>query len=313
MTALEIGADMGGSLRVPAAFCGVFSHKPTYGLVPQRGYVPPVDAVAELDMAVVGPMARSARDLRLLLSVIAAAPNIARAQPLALHNLKIGLWLDEPSFTLDPEVKAPIISLSERLAAMGAIIEPIKSPAPGLEMMRAYTTLLLAVVGYEMPWPQRAFYELLRGPAKLARALGAGPFFWAHGALAVTARHSEWLGANEVRAKLSASVTSVFSRYNLLLAPATPVVAFPHNHAPMPLRRLKLSDKRSVDYLEMLDWVGFATIFGLPATTVPAGLSASGLPVGVQIIGAHGCDSLTISFAEAIEAQIGGYGKPPNC
>ncbi len=99
MTALEIGADMGGSLRVPASFCGVFAHRPTYGLVPQRGYVPPVDAAADLDMAAVGPMARSARDLQLLLSIIAASPALGEPAPVELKDLKIALWLDrEPAF-----------------------------------------------------------------------------------------------------------------------------------------------------------------------------------------------------------------------
>ena len=92
---------MAGSLRIPASFCGVFAHKPNYSLVPQRGYVPPVNAAAELDMAVLGPMSRSARDLRLLLSIVADSPVLARTEPIALEGLKIALWLDEPSLTID--------------------------------------------------------------------------------------------------------------------------------------------------------------------------------------------------------------------
>ena len=194
----------------------------------------------------------------------------------------------------------------------GAVVESIRSPAPIAAMMFAFTMLLLAVIGFALPWLQRAFYELLRGPAKIARAFGAGPFSWAHGALGVTARHREWLEANETRAKLALSVGEFFSRFDVLLAPATPVVAFPHNHAPVLLRRLKCSDGRSVKYLEMLDWVGFATMFSLPATAVPAGLTCRGLPVGVQIVGPHGRDSLTLSLAQAIEEQIGGF-RPPPC
>jgi len=181
MSSLEIGADMAGSLRIPASFCGVFGHKPAYGLVPQRGYVPPVNAAAELDMAVLGPMSRSARDLRLLLSIIADSPVLARAEPVALEGLKIALWLDEPSLTIDPEAKTVIVRLAERLAAIGALVEPITSPAPMAPMMFAYTTLLFAVVGAELPWLERAFYSFLRGPARIARAMVAGPLSWAQG------------------------------------------------------------------------------------------------------------------------------------
>jgi amidase len=246
------------------------------------------------------------------LSIIAASPVFSGPESIELKSLKIALWIDEPGLTLDPESKAVVVRLAEQLARLGAIVEPIKSPMQTRAMMFAYTTLLLAVIGFEMPWLQRSAYELLRGPAKIARACGAGPFSWAHGALGVTARHREWLGANEARAKLALSVHEFFAQFDLVLAPATPVVAFPHNHAPVLLRKLKCSDGHSIKYLEMLDWVGFATMFGLPATAVPAGLTDRGLPVGVQIIGPHGRDSLTLSLAQIIDEQIGGF-RPPPC
>src|SRR5579871_1197489 len=81
ITALEIGSDIGGSLSHPANFCGVFSHKPTWGIVSQIGHVPPAPGwQSERDLNVVGPMARSARDLRLLLSVLEAGPLAAKSQ-----------------------------------------------------------------------------------------------------------------------------------------------------------------------------------------------------------------------------------------
>ncbi len=126
VTALEIGSDIGGSLRVPASFCGVFSHKPTWGLVSQYGHVPPSPGSwSERDLNVVGPMARSARDLRLLLSVIENGPLGAKAPPADLKTLRIGLWLDEPSFPLDPEVRAAVERFAAELAAAGAEVIPI--------------------------------------------------------------------------------------------------------------------------------------------------------------------------------------------
>jgi Asp-tRNA(Asn)/Glu-tRNA(Gln) amidotransferase A subunit family amidase len=107
VTPLEIGSDIGGSLRVPANFCGVFSHKPTWGTVSQRGHVPPhPGSYAERDLNVVGPMARSARDLRLLLSVMETGPLAPKAPAADLNETRIGVWLDEPLCPVDPEVRA---------------------------------------------------------------------------------------------------------------------------------------------------------------------------------------------------------------
>ena len=88
------------------------------------------------------------------------------------------------------------------------------------------------------------------------------------------------------------------------------MAAFHHDHAPIPLRKLKCSDGRRLSYLDMLDWVALATIFGLPATAIPAGLTELGLPVGVQIVGPHGRDSFTLSVAEIVDQQMGGFRAP---
>lgn len=147
VTPLEIGSDIGGSLRVPASFCGVFSHKPTWGMVSQRGHVPPSpNSFVERDLNVVGPMARSARSLRLLLSIIENGPLAPGAPPADLKEARIGLWLDDPLCPLDPEVRDVIQAFADELRATGAEVEAIPSPVDMRALLHAYQTLLGAVL-----------------------------------------------------------------------------------------------------------------------------------------------------------------------
>jgi amidase len=312
VTALEIGSDIGGSLRVPAAFCGVFAHKPTWGMVTQHGHVPPrPESRVERDLNVLGPMARSARDLRLLLSVLENGPLAAKASPANLAETRIGLWLDAPGFPLDPEVRSVIEGLAEALAAAGAVVEPIRSPVEPETLLRTYVTLLSAVSGEDLPPRQRRLYEMLRGPAKLALGLGAEPLSWASLALGYTARHREWLAADAVRGRLRHEMGSVFQRFDVILAPVAPVAAFPHDHRPFARRRLSSSDGAAFPYISLLSWIALASACRLPATAVPAGFTARGLPVGAQLIGPHGGDGKTLSVAQAIDENIHGFAVPP--
>src|SRR5262245_52426004 len=144
-------------MRVPASFCGVFAHKPTYGLVSQRGLVPPPGFAADLDLAVVGPMARSARDLRLLLSIIAESPIPAQAPPAKLKGLKVALWLDEPTFTLDADTKAVLEAFARRLQVPGAIVDHVACPVSVEQLMSTYVLLLFAITGADLPGPSAAF------------------------------------------------------------------------------------------------------------------------------------------------------------
>jgi amidase len=311
ITALEIGSDIGGSLRVPANFCGVFSHKPTWGLVSQHGHVPPSPGSwSERDLNVVGPMARSARDLRLLLSVIENGPMGAKAPPADLKTARVGLWLDEPGLPLDPEVRAVIESFAAELAAAGAEVTPIMAPVHVPTLASAYQTLLGAVIGEDMPPAMIRGMERMRGWAKWSMNRGAGPNSTAALALAYTATHREWMAADAVRNRLRREVLGVFESYDVILAPISPVVAFPHDHRPFNKRSLATSDGRTIPYSAMLNWIALATALHLPATTVPAGLAASGLPVGAQLIGPPGGDARTLALAQAIDENVRGFVAP---
>jgi len=311
ITALEIGSDIGGSLRIPASFCGVYAHKPTHGLVSQRGHVPPPPGtIAEGDLNVVGPMARSVRDLRLLLSVIANGPIGAKAPPADLKGLKIGVWAQEPDYPLDPECAAAIAGFAATLADQSAVVQPIH-PTETEPLMAAYTVLILSILGRGQPPKTQWAMRRMRGVVQFMRGLGLRDPAWAAQVMASTATHGEWLSANEARARIGERMKAVFEQVDVIIAPATPLCAFPHDHSPFNRRTLILSDGTRIPYRSMLNWIALATTCGLPATAIPIGPLANGLPFGVQVIGPRGGDSRTLAVAEAIEHAFGGFTAPP--
>ena len=177
ITPLDIGSDIGGSLRVPANFCGVYAHKPTYGLVSQRGHVPPKPGTAsEPDLNVVGPMARSARDLRLLLSILANGPIPARAPPAILNSLKVGLWIEEPQFALDAEVRTVIETFAADLGAAGAAVQRVETPVDARELIDVYMQLLYPIIMVDQPRLAAADRKPGARPGQVVRRRGAlGP------------------------------------------------------------------------------------------------------------------------------------------
>jgi amidase len=308
-TALEIGADIGGSLRIPAGFCGIACHRPSWGLISQRGIAAPPGYLSDYDLLVVGPMARSVRDLQLLLTVLA---DVAVSPTPPLGSLRIGVWQDEPTFPIDPEVRTVIEAFAGELQGRGVAVEPVASPASAQRMLSTYMTLLLAALSGALGPTTRAAFDLLRGPAKLAEVCGAGPLSWAHGVLGYTARHHEWLAASEERARVKAKVALAFAPYDAIVAPVTPTTAFAHDHGgTQATRRLSMSDGGHIRYLEQVDWIALAILCDLPVTVIPVGQTPEGMPVAVQIIGSAGSDAATLAIASALEAVAGGFQPPP--
>jgi amidase len=141
-------------------------------------------------------------------------------------------------------------------------------------------------------------------------ARGAPPTSQAAMILAYTATHREWMAADAVRRRLRREIGALFERFDVILAPITPVAAFPHDHRAFGKRRLKLSTGELVPYVSMLNWIGLATALHLPATAIPAGPAASGLPVGVQLIGPLNGDAKCLALAQAIEEAVRGFTPP---
>jgi amidase len=316
--ALSIGSDIGGSLRTPAHFCGVYAHKPTLGLAANRGMVPPaVPALpAEEGLAVVGPMARTARDLTLLLDVMAGPDPLTHGVayeltlPPARHerlcDFRVLVLDDHPFIPTGSAVRAGVNRVADALVEGGARVERHSPLLPDLaEAAVLYTQLLFSSTGARLPVEA---YEQLR-----ARAAGLSPDD--QGLDAVRLRglvfsHRDWIEANNRRERHRHGWRQLFAEFDAVVCPVTPTPAFPHDHNPDLLERRIDIDGVEYPYLDQLVWAGLATMPGLPATAVPAGRSPEGLPVGVQLIGPMFEDRTPLRLAELLEREIGGFQAP---
>ncbi len=315
--ALELGSDIGGSLRVPAHFCGVFAHKPSYGLVPRRGHTPPAVPALPLnvDLSVAGPMARSASDLALALDILAGPDE---PQSIAYHltmppprhtSLKEFRLLILDTHPLVPTSKATLAaleSLAKNLAKTGASVERATPLLPNVMLMsRIYLQLLNSMFGADIP------IESYRRLQQAASSLESDetPEQWRLRGTVLS--HRDWIHADRVRADLSANWRELFREFDAVICPVMPTPAFPHDHSSEQRKRRIIIDGTEYPYLDQIHWPGIATLIGLPATVLPIAQSPEGLPIGVQIIGPYLEDRTPIALAELIEREFGGFGAPP--
>jgi amidase len=316
---LEFGSDIGGSLRAPAHFCGVFSHKPSLDLVPQRGAGPPqTPAIAVRgDLAVVGPMARSAADLALQLAVVAGPDELAEgvgyklALPPPRHNkladFRVLVIDTHPLCPTAASISGVINGLAGQLERSGCKILRQSSALRDLaQTSRIYRQLLSAAFAADLPPEMRERVEVA------ARTLSPDDqSLAAFGLRGQTISHAEWIRKSRIRGGLRARWLGLFQEVDVVICPPMPTVAFPHDHSPRFGLKLDV-DGRQVPYFDQSVWAGIATLNGLPATTMPTGHSDGGLPIGLQIIGGYLEDQTTIAFAGLIEREFGGFRRPPD-
>jgi len=314
LTGLEMGTDIGGSLRVPAHFCGIFTHKPTWGLCPMRGHSM-ANAAAPIDITVLGPLARSARDLQLALDALAGpdpldsllcvqlpAPRVQR-----LQDLRVAVWSHEPGQATGTESTDAIETLATQLEREGAKVDRTARPAfEALDAYRLYLMLVEAALSARDSEKERsrkrAAKTALREDDMTTNAVSLR---------ATDMGHHEWLRLNEKRHQIRRAWGAFFDRWDVLLCPAFAVSAMPHIQEGATWQRHYSVNGKEIAYNDMLFWPGLTCGYYLPATVAPIAKSKEGLPIGVQIVGPLYGDRTTIQAAQWIEQMGHAFIPPP--
>ena len=316
MTPLELGSDIGGSIRIPSHFTGVYGLKPTFGIVPTRGHLPPPPGVLmEIDTNAVGPMARSAGDLALALGVLAGADETTRVAwqlelpPPRAHDLRgyrVAACFDDAYFTVDGEVRAVLEQVVEALGAAGLTVDRECRPPDLAEGHDVAQRLIQG--GMSVALPQAEFDRLLAEAARRGPDDDSPPARWARN---ITQRAREVNLVVERRLHLQRAWTEFFRSYDVLLTPVTPTPAFLHDHDPDVDARTILLDGAPFPYADQFAWLQAIGVAHLPAVSAPAGRTPGGLPVGVQVVGPRFEDSTVIDFAGRMADVVGGFDPPP--
>ena len=303
LSAADLGSDLGGSIRQPAANCGVFGLKPSHGIVPLRGHIPgPPGTLAELDVAVIGPIARSAGDLELLLDVIGGPDErVAAAWRLELPRpeiQRIGFSFDDDEYALDPEVRTLLESAADDIGA-----EQVRLPVRLPDALTLYRQLVspLDTLGEPADAVERWRLEAAKRRVPPDPASRDALEHWG------SELHREWLVANETRARQRAAWAESLGRFDAVLLPVTPVPALPHDANPSVEDRLIRIGGRERPWRHLCPWLWLVGVLHLPAVAAPIGLTASGLPVAVQVVGRFGGDRAAIEVAR----RVGRYLRPP--
>ncbi|MGF6385294.1 amidase [Paraburkholderia atlantica] len=320
--ALELGSDIGGSIRIPAHFTGVFGHKPSYGLVSLAGSGVPRGRASARDLSVAGPLARSAADLELALDLLlnrdplttkawrATLPPARHARLAEFRVLVLDTW---PGTQRSLSERLVIERVVERLRTQGVYVSRPADLPQGLlpDLVRAhalYRTLLGSSLA-EPPVPSEAARQRL---AALAPADESADAAWLR---APYLAHRDWLKADEQRHALRHQWERLFKAFDVIVTPVAPVAAFRHNHQePKDERTYPVAfddGVRDVRFLDFFHWAGLPVLPGLPATSFPLGLDDDGLPVSAQAVGPWLEDRTPIAFAHLLEQAYGGFVVPP--
>ena len=311
LTALDAGSDIGSSIRNPAHYCGVFGHKPTFGVLSPEGHALPGSHVGA-DISVIGPLARSASDLELAVRTMAGlsdldggafAVNLPASRRRRLADFRVALKLGDPLTDTDTAYQDALQRLADNLAKAGATVEEAEPDVDNARLHELYVLLLRAATS------GRQSDEMMELSQRVASAADDGSYVWRM-AKGNTLSHREWLALNNERHGMRKAFGAFFENYDILLCPVAAGPAWPHDQEGVRHERTINVNNKSVPTTDQLFWAGYPGVLYLPATVGPAGL-VGGLPVGYQAITGHGMDFTAIEFAKLVEREIIGFQPPP--
>ncbi len=317
LTGLELGSDIGASIRNPAHYCGVWGHKPTWGVAPMQGHeLRARHGHDSMDICVAGPMARSAFDLELALDVIAAplsavtplgrVPMAWRTRGTPPRRCRVAVVFNDAFAEVDESVQQALRALVSWLRAQGVAVHEDARPVDSAETHHAYIHLLRAATG--------AVYGDAMYARALERAAGFVPDDQSYPAWhfrGITMSHRTWVQIDEVRAKLRHQWNTFFEQHDLLICPTATTAAFERNERGERWERMIPVNGKPQPTTDALFWAGYPGVVGLPATAVPLGSSAQGLPIGAQIIAPAFGDIDALRFAQWLEGEYRAFTAPP--
>ena len=314
MSALEIGSDIGASLRNPAHYCGVYAHKPTYGVVPYGGHL--LGNVQPSDISVAGPMARSARDLTAMMKLLAGTDGM-EARGYSLHlpdrkeksfkDFRVAVMLSDPVSEVDQPVQDLIAKLAQFLAKKVKKLSHEARPAfTTREAMDIFIALLRSATSR-----RQTDGDFSDNVERVANFTPGDDSYFAKMTRAYVMPHRSWLIANERRHQMRLLWDKFFEDWDVLLCPAAASAAFPHDQVGDRHERLIEVNGGKVPTTDQLFWAGYSGCFNLPSTVAPLGLTPQGLPSGVQIITRQYGDYTSLRFAELLEKEYASFVPPP--
>lgn len=317
MSALELGSDLGGSARVPAHYCGVFGFKPGANRVSINGHIPGSEAPGLSAgsntlafMATPGLLSRSAGDLQLGFKVIAGTdpdnpdyPAITSDNDTSQKQYRIA-WTDSfPGVTVSNDVRAVMAATASALENAGHQLEKVQPETLDFAAAReAWGVITGCLMG-------GGINSVLRLMLKLSFQFNGDHSDMNRGAVkGMGLKFKRFTDALLIRDATSMHIEKFLQRYDLWLCPVTSGSAFPHAKPGKPV----LVDGQKVDYLQACGaHTSLFNFTGHPAVVLPAGKSADGMPLGVQLVSRRWQDEMLLNAAIQIESVIGGYQPPP--
>lgn len=306
LSAGGFGSDGGGSVRVPAHFTGICALKPTPGRLPATGHFPPGLGPFAL-VGVVGPMARTVGDVALLSEAVAGPdPGDAasapapwrRPTPAEVQAVTVGYFEDDGVTPVTPETRAGVRAAVAAAGRAGFATRPFRPSGLGRARDLWWVMFGLAggfVIRPTLPGNAQDISPILReflGIVAEEPPLSAGRLMDA------------WVGRDELRLALAAEMREVAT----FICPTCSIPAFQHGERVWTIEGTTVRYLRRPDIFSYTQWFN---LLGNPALVLPAGHSAEGLPIGVQVVGRPYEDELVLAVGAAIERELGGYRPPP--